>query len=467
MTDNLLNDALNLVSDEFIVDAKSFSVKKLYLKIASATACVAVIIAVIPAASFFIKGGSDAITMDNDSHISSADTSSEIPEISSLPSEDKEINPAPPPEPTIPVYDSAFFSAKDVAGYFSNALNGGITSYTKVYTPDVKYLYIDPLPTDTYVNIYKTHRKGKPLDESELHAVADDVFQRLQASFGETILEQKVYSYDDSIVIDAETQGYTMSASQYDYQYWYSISAKAIVNNPLGSVYLGGEVITIDQTKSDEEIIASLSSIKQKLFNIFGVSFKNVEIIREYDNYSDYGVSSIYVYFYNEENSDEIILWFENMKNHSSEIVSATNLYNVWIHYRKYRVDDSRTPVAKAKLITLARAEELLKKGYVFGGNGCRLCMREQEPVDFSQYDYVDLEYVSSGNTKKNSEFPFYAFYKYIDISENGNMTYAKTYVPAVEITDLDEYFNEKHTAHTGSADGSSSDSEEYILEDS
>ena len=45
---------------------------------------------------------------------------------------------------------------------------------------------------------------------------------------------------------------------------------------------------------------------------------------------------------------------------------------------------------------------------------------------------------------------PFYAFYKAIGTSDNGNTIYAKTYVPAIEVSDMDAYFQEQQQYHKG-----------------
>ena len=60
-----------------------------------------------------------------------------------------------------------------------------------------------------------------------------------------------------------------------------------------------------------------------------------------------------------------------------------------------------------------------------------------------SPYDY---------ETEKNTiGIPFYAFYKEIGTSKNGNTIYAKTYVPAIEISGLEEYFERQKDNHDNS----------------
>ena len=101
---------------------------------------------------------------------------------------------------------------------------------------------------------------------------------------------------------------------------------------------------------------------------------------------------------------------------------------------------------AKSKMLTLEEAEKLLEKGYVFGGHSCPLCMAAQPEVDFSDYTFVDVEYVSDENGKIC--IPFYAFYKRIGENEYGIDTYAKTYVPAVQVSGYEEYFESQKDNH-------------------
>ena len=56
------------------------------------------------------------------------------------------------------------------------------------------------------------------------------------------------------------------------------------------------------------------------------------------------------------------------------------------------------------------------------------------------------LEYVSDENG--NMCIPFYAFYKYIGKNEYGIDTYAKTYVPAVQVSGYEKYFESQKDNH-------------------
>ncbi len=76
--------------------------------------------------------------------------------------------------------------------------------------------------------------------------------------------------------------------------------------------------------------------------------------------------------------------------------------------------------------------------------------MLSQEKISFRNYDYVAIQYFTglpneSGNAVS---IPFYAFYKDIGESENGNRIFARTLVPAVEVSGLKEYFKQQEKEH-------------------
>lgn len=226
----------------------------------------------------------------------------------------------------------------------------------------------------------------------------------------------------------------------------------------------------IDQRLTDDEIISSLHPIRNILFDLFGVSFSDVKIVRSFNSYSAYGAGRIDIYYYNEDShalnlteecpvSDYIAICFDNTKNYPSDIVSDSVLTVAAIDYYQYRIDPSEafSLTANAKKISLEDAETLLYNGCVFGGHSCPLCMAAQDKISFEGYAFVDLEYVfgrDSTSYQWTTGLPFYAFYKKIGTSENGNSIYAKTYVPAIEVKGLKEYFQSQAENHrTGTGD--------------
>jgi hypothetical protein len=125
---------------------------------------------------------------------------------------------------------------------------------------------------------------------------------------------------------------------------------------------------------------------------------------------------------------------------HSNELVFKKLTYSEPRNTADYTVT-----VGKAKTVPLTEAEELLKAGYVYGATKCLLCRETDCDVDFSEYDSVGLVYKKYTAGHYLWSVPFYAFYKQ---AEEG---YAAVYIPAVEVTGLEEHFaecTEKHT-HT------------------
>lgn len=363
--------------------------------------------------------------------------------------------------PNVPIFDTPQYSAADIAGLINRKDDSIATNaYTKVYVPNEKYLYIDPLPTDEYIGIYKCNTQSYKLDQTEFENFLSPILSKM-----ENYLDKKVSKYEierDYYYVNAK-QKYCFDAwismedclvgatQRQDYQTFF-ISGNSEAR---GEIFLDGEKIQINQQHSNDEIIASLESVKNKLFDIFGVSFSDTKVVRRYDDYSKYGVTSIKVYFYNSDGSlldkmsDFISLSFDNFENWKGDAVSATVLSDVTVRYTKSRGDSGLELQSKVKMITLDEAEELLYKGYVFGGHSCELCMQMQDEVSFEGYDCVDIEYQYDDDGAPTIAIPFYAFYKNIGTAKNGNTIYAKTLVCAIELSGYDEYFESQIKKHS------------------
>jgi len=362
------------------------------------------------------------------------------------------------------IYDSVAceklyrFEADDIAAIFNSDVKDSVSTnaYTTLWTPDSKYLYIDPLPESEYLDIYQLWGSEKEGDKKEFAEFVDSFLPKLSKSINYSVPS---YEIDDEFRISTDLnvfqRKYFIGGSQGSYENNFNFSS--FVPNV---IKLDGETIQIDQHLSDEEIIDSLSSIKNKLFGIFNVSFSDARVLRKYNESLEYGVAKVYIYFFNEDAhalnsiqnipvSDYICLCFDNIKNFADDNVSSTILDDASIRYFKKRLKTSSEfkITSKQKKISLEEAEELLYKGYVFGGHSCGLCMAAQNKISFEDYDYVDFEYVFGDN---GCGIPFYAFYKKItpDWVENENEKYAKTYVPAIEVDLYEEYFEAQEQFH-------------------
>ena len=367
--------------------------------------------------------------------------------------------------PDVPQWDNAHYTAREIASLFGGQNIDGVATnaYTKIYTPSSEYLHIDDMINEEYVNIYRYKAANNKLSKAELDSFVGDILPKVSKSIGISVPQYNIKEQNygkgvEGFYIDIDKEPYFISFSQYNESNVFSLRKRAD-----RKIIIDGEAIQIDQRLTDEEILNSIQLIKNKLFEICGVSFSDAKILRSFDSYSEYGADFITIYFYDEGAhylnslrgtpiSDYISISFDNNMNYSDDIVSDSILTVANVQYRQSRIDVNETYalVAMAKKISVSEAETLLYNGYVFGGHVCKWCMEAQDKVSFEGYDFVDVEYKfgydESG--KPTDGIPFYAFYKNIGQSQNGNIIYAKTYVPAVQVKGYKEYFESQMDKH-------------------
>lgn len=366
----------------------------------------------------------------------------------------------------VPVWENAHYRAADIALLFDETKDAVSTNaYTKLYVPDTQYLYIKELPEDDYLGVYQYRAEKKALDREEFEAFLQGVLTKLTPAIDAEIPSYEIEEKDNfekCLEIYEHIGSYRMLASQNEICNRFHLFAPSETDEK--KIVLDGVPVQIDQRLSDEEIINALQPVKAILFDLFGVSFPDVKLLRTFGSQSEHGAEWIEVYFYDEAAhmlnqmqespvTDCIAIVFENMKNYASDTVSDGVLTVDYIDYRQYRGDASKAYalIANAKRISLKDAETLLYKGYVFGGHSCPRCMAAQDKISFEGYDFVNLEYVIGYDYKEDrptTGIPFYAFYKNIGKAYNGNTVYAKTYVPAIEVKELEEYFQSQTKNH-------------------
>ena len=365
--------------------------------------------------------------------------------------------------PDVPQWDNAHYTAREIASLFSrqNIDSVETNAYTEIYTPSSEYLHIDNMINDEYVNIYRYEDPNNELNKEEFNSFIGDILPKVSKSLGFSTpqynIEERKYGNNEIIVTDVDKGFYFISFSQNDVRNRFSLSKRGD-----RKIIIDGETIQIDQRLTDEKILKSIQSIKNKLFEICGVSFSDAKIVRTFDSNSEYGAKFITIYFYDESAhylnslrgtpiSDYISISFDNSKNYSDDIVSDSILTvaNIEYYNPRFDVNEAYALVGMAKKISVSEAEALLYNGYVFGGHVCKLCMEAQNKISFEGYDFVDIEYKFGYESAKPTDgIPFYAFYKNIGESENGNTIYAKTYVPAVQVSGYKEYFESQVDEH-------------------
>lgn len=360
--------------------------------------------------------------------------------------------------PKIPVYENALYSAEDIGNMLNRGTLGASTSaYKEVYVPGAEYLHINPLPNEEYLPIYQYSAPQHDLNKTEFLDFLGATFPKIATGLGIGIptfeVAQNANSYSTPVL---HIDRYWISAFQNSSRYYVDIGTSTH-SVPDAEIVIAGKPVQIGLSQNDEEIIKSLTSAKEALFQIFDTFFSDVQVVR---SYSDCGPSSadwITVYFYNK--SDHPLNSIENSKYsdyialefNAPDAPDNTVMWCVSVIFCDYRSDINEIyPLyTRAKQISLQDAEAFLYHGYVFGGHNCRICMQTQKSVDFTNYDYVELSYLSgSPNNNTTTLIPFYAFYKKIGIAENGNEIYAKTYVPAIEVSGYETYFESQVAQH-------------------
>ena len=357
---------------------------------------------------------------------------------------------------------TSLFTADDIAALFPQegaTLTG--SESTLVYAPDESALGLISIPDTDSIPIYRCLNPNKPIGKAYIREFADGIFPALAEALSGTVPEYTVNSYTSRLDIDTTIGKHSITVSQYSYQNFFYI-CRIGQNGIMTQTILDDLVVQADQTKTDEEIIAGLSGVHNTLEEIFGVNFPDAKVVRVYDEKSIYGVIGLRVYFYDEDAhplnkysevpvSDNIYLWFFNNPVFMSEECSKDRLQYVDIHYIDWRTDNTEMyqAIGTEELLPLHEAETLLKKGYSFGGYRRDNYNQSSIDVDFSDYDAVSFTYLWNNTpTLMLGEpvycIPFYVFYKQIDTAENGNKVYAKTYVPAVYVSGLKEYFQKQ-----------------------
>ena len=435
-----LHRSFKLIEDEFIVEASPQMAKPMVAirkhiikKVALIAACACLCVAAIPI--FFLFG---------------------------------KYKPIEEP-PQIPVYDDAQYSALDIGNLFSGKYDAVSTSaYAEVCVPSEEYLHIGAIPNAEYLTVYKRISTEEGLNKKEFSSFTDGILSALSKEIfipntSYEIEEREYYDGQKSLITGFERyDDERFFWRSYQSPLYSSFSIDNGIRNTEG-ITLGDVKIQIDQRKSDEEIKSDFQPIKEKLCSIFNADFDDIKIIRGYSDYDKkYKIEYIYVFLYNADAhplndalyyskplSDYISIYFDNYENFSGDIVSNEILIDASIDYVKFKTDvtERYVPDKKVKMISLADAEALLYNGYVFGGHSCPLCMAMQDPVDFEEYDYVGLQYVE-GIDSFTEVIPFYTFYKYIGYAHSGNKTYAKTYVPAIEVSGYEKYFESQVKYH-------------------
>ena len=335
----------------------------------------------------------------------------------------------------VPIWDASHFPVNQILRKSNpSSIGAGTTAYTMVSVSDSEQLRLNPVPWDKYMNIYELTDITAPKSDAELQEFADTTLPKLADALG---IACPLYKIKDAALY-TDFSPYDIDIDYYGRELRLTLSSSS---DDGSQIVLDGKPLQIDPNLPDWVISASLRPIKKSLFEIFGVSFSDVKIQRG---------DRIRIYFYN-KNAHYLNEVFDvPLTDYISITYYPDGSDNTYIHYTKNRVDlDTYIPlVAKAKRLPLKKAEELLKKGYVFSGSCC--LRTPEEEVVFDSYDFVELEYIFTHDSKEYPTLgiPVYIFYKELHTKDDGTIVYAKTYVPAIEISGYEEFFEQEAKAN-------------------
>ncbi len=356
-------------------------------------------------------------------------------------------------------YINTPISAYDIAKVAPGGVSDGvaISSYREVCYPASGPNSFMSVPNTKYLDVYAAKNTEKPIDRNEFIDFKDNALEKLTAALGHTVeLDMQRFNskrlYErylggGHILNFEQKQGGIWGEAPFVY-YSESLNSFSLSRDyeAPAEIKLNGSSITLDADLSEAEILSSLEWVRDTLFEVIGKKLDSARVEFYYDESSRSELpTSIRVYYFNKNEyavgGDTIYLYFP--RGGSSCVLDT-------IRYTDFRLSSRERygVMSRARRLTLEEAEALLAQGYVWGGHVCD-CIKDQAKIYFEEYDYVGFEYlgcedVTMSSSNRGMSVPFYAFYKKLRTLENGNVIYAKTYVCAIDLPDLQEYFAEQ-----------------------
>ena len=435
-----LLEKLELADDNYISESAEYKKKDrgLILRIAAIAAALALVIAAVPVSVLIAKSGNNPTpgVVSDSLYGGDFDTAAVTNEIID--------------------HTDAVFTASEIGRIFNidNLEDAAATNaYVRIYVPSEDAIYCMPVPDGEKVNIYDIKSPDIKATEKGCREFGEKYLSKICQALGikkpDIIIKERTDYEDGSFYYDMyesfNNRYVGFSELKYTDCFYFGTYREKIA--------FDGIDITVDQRQTDGEMMNSLQPLREKLCEAFGVDLPDIYIERRFNDYDENGCTHLSVYLYNSEKngvdfnifkcSDYIAINFDNLENYDGDIVSKTILQVGGVRYYHMRCAPEEICGLKctADLVTLEEAEKLLYKGYVFGGHVCPLCMAMQAKIAFDEYDKVGLIYYNG--------IPFYAFYKILDQqNKNGTLTYARTLVPAVEVSGYEEYFESQKANH-------------------
>ncbi len=340
--------------------------------------------------------------------------------------------------------------------------NEGTNQYVKIYSAKPEYLNISPLQELEYLPVYSEN--NSPVTKEKLKTFIHKYLATATEFYGIQVQEFEIETddrLDGSVIYKSDVEDREIGRGVY----FYASGNSARLNIFSWGQYdnrmdISGSLVSVLESDTDDQIKEKLKDTIDKISSVFQKDYTGIKIQRSY-SYDQ--LKRITIYLFNPEGttlpedfmdtpmvSEYITLefetdWGEGTTSHWGGSPDEAFLISIRLNESIQPWSDYYSVMGKSKMLTLKEAEKMLKKGYVFGGHACPLCMAEQTKVDFDKYTAVNIEYLRG---KDGVFIPFYAFYKNIGLSDNGIPTYACTYVAAVYLEGLEKYFNIQMREH-------------------
>ena len=350
------------------------------------------------------------------------------------------------PNYTPPEFENALFSMQDeiiqslIPGYY-----GGTQNYKEIYYPNYEFNYLSPLEIKDTIDVFEYFYTGYELDQDEFEEFIDSNIERIERIYGTTpVIENDIGNSEHYLTAEYK---FVKNDIIHKIKFTHNSTGNFVTISAQGdTVMLGNTALQFGDSTTDSDFLNIVNSDSAALSALFEFTFENTELLSAL-NVQCYNMDDCVFNQYNSHDRYKFSSYITVSRDYKGHDVNYTE-----IGYHETRIDPNEIikPSNTVKMLSLETAEELLENGYCFGGHTCPKCMQLHTPVDFSDYDYVGLEYIFSYINeffnKPEIAIPFYVFFEKTDEMYNGNPVYAKTYVPAIEISGLKEYFdNLKH----------------------
>ena len=348
----------------------------------------------------------------------------------------------------------------------------GTSNYQTVTVAAPEYLYVNTPPKSSYLPLYSIYDTQSEINQKEFNAFAQPRIQRLADAMNIRIDWTENFSFDGSLSVHFNGYSNDSSGGRIEItaeQTWESYTLYLLPSfDGLNTVTLDGKQIEICLSDSDEEIAKSMDGIREKFNAILDESFTDTMVQRSYQSISvstpEQEPGIIYqVYFYNKDSipfsegmeyrpkyygGDSLSISFEITPYDADATSTITAISSIWYNKNRTPSEERYKITGKMKMLSLKKAEELLRQGICFADGGKCMCGKDitPPPKDLTDYDYVGFVYrfskdYQSGKANQSLAIPFYVFYKYRGEDENGLLCYDYTYVPAVEFEGMEKYF--------------------------